>query len=129
MCESIGRCYLDAGDTDNAIRFAERAIKAGEIVADVPQQLAAHLLHGHALSIAGQHADAVHSFERCLDLARATNDVMAQANALTHLGNTYMQMGEVQRSIEYQQQALELSAQLNQQPTVDVSPHDEPIAV
>jgi len=54
------------------------------------------------------------SFERTLELARELEDIAAQANALTHLGNTYLQMGEVPRSIELQQQALELSAQLNQ---------------
>lgn len=83
--------------------------------------MVSYLLHGHALSVAGQHQDAIGSFEHCLQLARDQQDVTAQANALTHLGNAYLQMGEVQKSIELQQQALELSAQLNQQPVEPLS--------
>jgi len=56
LCESIGRCYLEAGDFDNAVRFAERAIKHAQGLGDATQQMAAYLLHGQALSLGGNHS-------------------------------------------------------------------------
>eukprot|EP00762_Andalucia_godoyi_P006157 ANDGO_01615.mRNA.1 Hsp70-Hsp90 organizing protein 1 len=112
LWEDIGRCYYQLNDCETAISFAQKALDAATQSNDRERMLSVQYTIGHTFCKIRQFSKALPYFEGYLGLAKQLGDVVAEANALTDLGNAYLELGDVPKSISYQQQAMSLSSKL-----------------
>merc|ERR1711871_1220612 len=105
--EGLSRCNLENGDHARALQYAEAALSISTSRdMNARQQMKATFMVGSCLYRTHRYNEAVVKFGNYLDLARALGDRSEEAMAMTHLGNTHLQLGEVHKSIHLQQQAL-----------------------
>lgn len=112
LWDDIGRCHFQLGNYDTAIEFCTKAFQTAKECHDHERMLSSQFTLGHAFCRKREFAAAVPYFEGYLELSRSVKDAEAEANALTDLGNVFLELGDVAKSIAYQQQAMALSTRL-----------------
>eukprot|EP00164_Ancoracysta_twista_P005465 GFYU01007492.1.p1 GENE.GFYU01007492.1~~GFYU01007492.1.p1 ORF type:complete len:582 (-),score=189.42 GFYU01007492.1:399-2144(-) len=108
LCEDLARCCVDGGEYEKATRYGEVLLEKS-LPEDKKRHLAAYSILGHVNLKTAVYDKALMNFDKCLNISREMQDEAMEAEALTNLGNTYLALGDAQKSIQLQEQALALS--------------------
>lgn len=92
---NIGNVYLLQGDHERAHEYFERARKRFDESGTVRERLIALANVGRALEGLGEHTQALAIYERCLRLARESNESAYLAPTLTKYGVTLGKLGRI----------------------------------
>jgi CHAT domain-containing protein/tetratricopeptide (TPR) repeat protein len=105
---SMGRTYLDLGDTKTAVDFWSRELTLRHALGNPKDEGNALGSIGSAYSRLGDRAKALEYFSQALEKIRAAGDKLNEGLVLSSMGNTYFGLGDVRKSLDYYQQALPL---------------------
>jgi CHAT domain-containing protein/tetratricopeptide (TPR) repeat protein len=105
---SMGRTYLDLGDTKAAVDFWNRELTLRHALGNPKDEGNVLGSIGSAYSRLGDRTKALEYFNQSLDKIRAAGDKLNEGLVLSSIGNTYFGLGDVRKSLDYYQQALPL---------------------
>ncbi|HLW84569.1 MAG TPA: CHAT domain-containing protein [Candidatus Sulfotelmatobacter sp.] len=105
---SVGRTYLDLGDTKAALDFWARELTLRRALGNPKDEGNVLGSIGAAYSRLGDREKALEYFSLSLEQIRAAGDKLNEGLVLSSIGNTYFGLGQVRKALEYYQQALPL---------------------
>jgi len=107
---SVANTYLNKGDYENAVDGTLEALKALDTIdkepfrkADLYRQL------GRINYFQGNYAKSIQNFEEALDVYIDTADNLYQAYTLTDIGNSYTEMKDYEKALEFYRQSEDIS--------------------
>jgi len=101
--------YLDRqGHWQQHVELQRLAIKSAQRLADLMAQGLAHSSLGMAHARLGQHTDAYHHFQECLEIHQARGDLTRQAQAHINIGWVLEHLDQKREALTHAEQALEL---------------------
>ncbi len=101
----LGSIAFDTHEFENAFEHFEQSLETYGDDASPEHLIPVHLGLGLVEKSRGDSVRAIGSFERALEAARASGQLVDEARILGNLGNLYRAEGETERAVEY----LELS--------------------
>jgi diguanylate cyclase (GGDEF)-like protein len=117
---AIARALYSAATIANTLSNVPDAIAAGERAATLFMQLGDETMHFHAKALAaiavyysGDYAKAEGMFAQCVDAARRTGDLEAEATYLMNLANTALDQGDLERAANLYRAAIGIQEQMN----------------
>ena len=107
---SVANTYLNKGDYENAADGTLEALKALDTIdkepfrkADLYRQL------GRINYFLGNYTKSIQNFEEALDVYIYTADNLYQAYTLTDIGNSYTEMKDYEKALEFYRQSEDIS--------------------
>ena len=106
--QHLGDTYAALGQPQQAAEFHQKAQRFFE------QTAAADQLNQQGIQQArvSQFREALQSWEQALEIYRAIQDKLGEANALGNLGIVYRELGDYPRAIEFHQQSLAIKREI-----------------
>eukprot|EP00002_Diphylleia_rotans_P027795 TRINITY_DN5587_c0_g1_i1.p1 TRINITY_DN5587_c0_g1~~TRINITY_DN5587_c0_g1_i1.p1 ORF type:complete len:683 (+),score=132.26 TRINITY_DN5587_c0_g1_i1:96-2144(+) len=114
---SMGRCYFEAEDTTQGLKYAnmcfqwldQKAAKSGLSETEILRlRFDCCGLAGSCLTSQGKNRDALQKFELQIQHARKLQDTQAEADALSLMATCYTKLGDTEKSTNLQQMAVSL---------------------
>ena len=107
---NLGRAYRELGQIKQAMELYNHALAIAQEVGDRQGECICLSRLGLVQRDLGHYA--LQSFEEALAIAREIGDRFNEGNCLGHLGDTYREMEENIRAIEYHEQALVIAREI-----------------
>lgn len=123
----IGVIHTNKGDFQLALERIDRAIETVQLYEelsadDFKSDIVAVLNSKGVLQKKfGHYKEALETYQLAAGIAEKQNDLPSRAIFLTNTGNIYQEIGELDRAMEYIQQAIDLHGKLNNERGVAVS--------
>ena len=109
---SLGRAYLDLGQSRLAINYFEQALEIAQEIGNRWSEGDSLGGLGNAYSNLGEPREAIEFYEQALKISKEIGDRRGEGNRLSNLGNAYSNLGEPRKAIEFYEQALKISKEI-----------------
>lgn len=105
-------CYqAEKTDNEQAVHYADQAIKAARAVSDTVHWIEGLMKHGGNNFFLGNYQQALSDYHKARDLNEEIGDQAGVALTLNEIGTLVKRQGDVQKSLEYYKQAMEIASQ------------------
>eukprot|EP00049_Salpingoeca_infusionum_P023865 m.14233 g.14233 ORF g.14233 m.14233 type:complete len:707 (-) comp6166_c0_seq1:126-2246(-) len=107
----LGRTYMMQENHEGGLKYLKMAFDIGVIQfgADHPRIAGSHNSMGKCLRGLGRYAEAIEQFQHAIDIrvAKIGFHFQGTGDSLSNIGITYELMGDMEKSLEYRERALE----------------------
>jgi CHAT domain-containing protein/tetratricopeptide (TPR) repeat protein len=111
----IGELLLDRGDRQGALGYLKESLIASRKAKDLHEETRVLNALGYLQTVLANYTDALTLLSRAHQLSLRHGNRQNEAQALSNIGETFHDMGQLDRALEYEQKALQLWRDLNDQ--------------